>query len=225
MTAHTTHHPSDDPIRLRAYLTDNLSSEERGDVEEHLADCDLCRSRLVELHVERDELEQSFAPPEPLLRQLGDLGGDAPSTRRPMAGQLRLLAAVLATLVLGGGFWIFQSRQPPGAVPRSEVSGPVFRTTEAVETLELLSPAPETTLPAGPVDLSWTPVVGAVRYRVMVLDPAGVPIAEQRTEQTLWRWPGGVDAGFWYVEAELADGSRIESEPSQLVFEPARPEP
>ncbi len=213
-------HPGDDRHRLNAYLADRLGAKERAEVEGHLANCDACRSRLVELHFEQEELEQAWAPSELLLGQVRDLDGRVAST-----GRLRLLAAGLATAVLGGGLWMFSNRQPPTIPTEPETANQVFRVEDALLTLELVSPANGALLPRGAVDLRWTPVVDVVHYRVRVLDQAGVPLAEHHTEEPSWRWAGGDDDIFWYVEAELIDGSRLESEVSRLTFDSAESEP
>ena len=213
MSPGRTVHPGDDRDRLQAYLAGRLSVEERVVLERHLADCEACRSRLVELHFEPDEVEQAFPPLEPWLSRARALGDTV-----PRVGRVRMLAAGLAAAALGGGLWLSWNRQAPSSEAGSDAGGPVFRVEDAVQTLELLTPAEGTLLPRGPVDLKWTAVVDAVYYRVVVLDLAGVPLAEHRTEEPHWRWPGGAGDSFWYVEAELSDGSRLESEANRLVF-------
>ena len=201
--------------RLKAYLADELSREERAEVEDHLADCEACRKRLVELHLEPDELEMASPPAEPWLHRARDLGAQTPPH-----GWLWPLAAGLTATVLGSGLWLLWDQTPTAEV-EPDVGAQVFRAADTVQPLELLSPAEDALLPRASVDLRWTPVVGAIRYRVVMLDLSGAPIAEHRTDQPHWLWPGRTDDGFWYVEAELADGSRIESEPRRLAFAPS----
>ena len=234
-------HPGDDRHRLEAYLADRLGAEERIELEAHVADCKQCRRRLVELHLELAEVDPAVGLPERDVARARELAGARPFGSTPGAGPLQpvsgsletspgqarrasmlpMIAAGLAAAVLGGGLWMLWDRPTPEAATAPAADGQVFRFEATVQSLELLSPADGAVLPPGPVDLKWTPVVDAVVYWVIVLDPAGAPIARHRVEAPSWRWTDGAGDTFWYVEAELADGSRLESEARRLTFAPA----
>ncbi|MEM7352690.1 MAG: zf-HC2 domain-containing protein [Acidobacteriota bacterium] len=207
-------HPSDDAETLEAYLADRLGAGERHELQSHLADCDRCRAGLVAFHDQRHEAELASPPIQPWLDRARN-----PGRRRLRVSRSLLLAAGLATAVLGGLLALSSSTpSPPPTVLESDTQ--VFRLDDPVQTLQLISPLAGALLPPGPVDLQWTPVVDARQYRVFLLDHAGIPITTHRTDATRWRWTEGNIAEFWYVEAELADGTRIESEARQLTFAP-----
>lgn len=207
-------HPGDDHEILRAYLADELGPEERHELEDHLADCGRCRACLVATHDEGRETELASPPVKPWLDRARSQGRD----RSRVSYSLRL-AAGLAVVLLGGLLGLLSSTRP-ATPPDLDSGNEVFRLDDPVQTLRLTSPAVDQLLPPGPVDLHWTPVVDARRYRVFLLDHGGVPVATHRTEATWWRWTRGTIAEFWYVEAELNDGTRIESDARQLIFVP-----
>ncbi len=197
--------------RLDAYLAAGLTESERTELEEHLADCPACRHRLVALRIEHQEAAMVAAPSAEARARALALGGEPSQTRR-----IGLLAAGLAMVVLGGGLWLRTSGPARISETNPDLPGSVLRLEDVAMTLELSSPVDGAVLELGPVEMQWTPVVDVVSYRLIILDAAGVPFEEHRTEDPRWVWQGRLGVAFWYVEAELTDGTRIESEPHQF---------
>jgi hypothetical protein len=101
---------------------------------------------------------------------------DAPRTRRPTT--FRWAAA--AMLVLGVALaWQAARRALPPA-PDGPLGADVLRGRE----VELLAPAGETVGP--PAELVWSPVAGAARYRVELLDVGGDRLGGGETSTTTY---------------------------------------
>ncbi|MEM7586297.1 MAG: zf-HC2 domain-containing protein [Acidobacteriota bacterium] len=214
------------------YIEDRLAAEDRLEVERHLADCESCRRELVVHFREARVAEDEARLTQQQSLSADALSADALSTDALPADVLQAalavgeraarparwwpLAAVLAVAVLGGILGWVQQRSQDDA-KRSQ-PGSVFRLEETPQTLELIAPSESSSLPAGPVQLRWTAVLEATEYRVWVLDASGVPLVEHPTTVNEWTWPGDPNGAFWFVEAQLEDGSRLESEARQLRF-------
>jgi anti-sigma factor RsiW len=97
--------------RISAFLDGTLPEGARTQVEAHLAQCDLCRTEMEELHVLRTRLgamPRREAPPS-LMRSLGHAFLDAPVPRRSFWAFLtgvpswRPVGAFAAVAVIMGG--------------------------------------------------------------------------------------------------------------------------
>lgn len=120
----TTNH---DPQLLGAYVLGALDEQEVRAVEEHVAACPQCRTELDELQAMEEAM--GGMPPEMLLDGPPDdadlvLQRTLRQVRAERGGQVRrrqvgigLVAAVVAAVVLGGGFVAGRSTAPQEALP------------------------------------------------------------------------------------------------------------
>lgn len=106
-------------VKLGDYVLDDVTPEERGEIEQHLRDCDACATELAELRLVMEGLArvpEPVIPPAALkLRVLASISGTGAqgrigtSTPRGWnAGWLAAAAAVI--LVLGGSLYVAQGR-------------------------------------------------------------------------------------------------------------------
>ncbi|MEV0679678.1 zf-HC2 domain-containing protein [Actinosynnema sp. NPDC050436] len=147
----TTNH---DPQLLGAYVLGVLDEPEVRAVEEHVAACPACRTEVGELRAVEGAM--GGVPPEALLD--GPPEGDLVlqralrQVRRERAGRVRrrqvglgLVAAVVAAVVLGGGFAVGRSTAPtppvaestPPVVPDARVGTAVDPVTGARMTVQV----------------------------------------------------------------------------------------
>lgn len=130
-----------------------------------------------------------------LLRSIHEAGRVLPPLRRwaPLAFAATLLLAV-------GGTYLVQRARVDGVDP---VRGPG-------SAVELVAPA-EAAVVSLPATFTWRSVEGVVRYRVEMLDGAGVPVLAQETSDTSVIVPAGAagaNAEYrWWVEASFPSGA------------------
>ena len=221
---------------LRRYLAGGLAADVRGAAEEHLADCPDCCRRLASLHhANRSEpargLETAHRVPEDLKRRVRDLPRRAAERRR-----VRWLAAAAAVVVASWGalLWTRTASGPPPANgdPRGEplrgepLRGDPLRGDGGTSGPIALVPEDGTAVAAGtPILFGWTPVHEAARYTLVVVDAKGDVVARGRAEHdrlTLSDPLSVPGTYYWYVTAELGDGTHLESEVAGfVVVEPA----
>lgn len=215
------------PEQRRLYLEDRLDRVERAALEEHLSTCRDCRRRLVLTHEARSSEATegpSWPPVEEELKEraraiVRSSRGSAPRRRRgPWAVLAATLVAFLGLLALNGV-------REPSHPPRD--GGETLRAGGAGELrLELLDPPQGSVVDAGALELRWSAVPGAERYTFTLLDGLGnILLRSASPESSLSLDLSALDppvaAGascFWYVTAELSDGTALESEVRRLVL-------
>ncbi|WP_219837015.1 anti-sigma factor [Paenibacillus sp. R14(2021)] len=94
-----TKHPKE---QLSAYLDDELTQDERREIEEHLETCESCQALLEDMVDNKYELVQTFghiqAPMDFEVRVMQSIGAEE---ERISAGKGRIFALLLALLTLG----------------------------------------------------------------------------------------------------------------------------
>ncbi len=146
--------------QLSAHIDGQLTSEEKGSLEEHLASCKPCQQELESLRATKSVLSfmPSVATPRSFL-----LVVEQPA-RRPAFGFLRLataVAAVLLILVQIGDFWSVYPRVPVPVVTPPVVVAPAPTATAApaVPTIPPATQPPQVGRPGDVTILPMTPSV------------------------------------------------------------------
>lgn len=206
-------HP--DAVLTAAYLDGTLPRKERDDLEAHLAVCDECRAGVALLRF-RDEDRIETADPEMLRRAQALASASAALARTGSRRRLVLRASLAAGLLAAAGLALWQRG---GAGPRT----PVER-QDAGPAIEALSPARGEAVEAAHLAFHWSPVGGADRYVVSVIDAGGNAVAALETGPPGGRvsWPADrplPPAGtyLWRVRALVLD--RVLAETRPVPFE------
>lgn len=180
-------------------------------IESHLASCPPCRHELAARV--GDDVESRPIPRE--LVESAKRMADAPVS--PRRSGLRVWVAAAAAIgAVAIGVALMDSRnEGPADVLR--------RGAPQDAAIELHSPVEGAGVPRSRVELRWSPVAGAQRYTVRILDARGA-ILEERTTETAGveiREPG-LQAGtlyYWYVLATTKEGRVVESRPRSFRIE------
>jgi len=216
-------HP--DAIATAAYLDGTLSDVPRDDFEAHLAACDECRAGVAILRLS-PEGDAEAAPPE-MLRRARSLATLPARPLRRIALAAGLAAGLLAAAGLAiwmGGWAGFRAPQTgPSSADVPETGSSVER-EGAGPALQALGPARGETVDAAHLAFHWSPVDGADRYVVNLLDAAGNEVATLETSPPGGQVPWPADrpllpAGtyLWSVRALVLD--RVLAETRPIPFE------
>jgi hypothetical protein len=151
-------------------------------------------------------------------------GGSAPPAARSRRPTL-LIAAVLAAsaLILAGvAAWLFRGG-PTTAPPATPTAGQAAPPQpSAVPGTGGLSPGPGSIVPADAIIFRWTPVRGAVRYEISVINVQGAVLAHLTV-------PGSEYMALWPKERPTPPPGhliwRIEAFSAQSVITEGRPIP
>jgi hypothetical protein len=185
----------------------------------HVQSCPRCEAELAlfrEFETEdrgAEEVDAGQWVAAELQRRFDEPARVLPFRTRAMRALVAAAAAVL--IVAGGSYWL-QMREP--SIDGALGDGPaVYRNTS----LEVLSPAGD--LPAAPNELRWTAVPLASEYRVKIVEVDGTPVWSAVTSSTQVVLPPAVIAQFapgkslsWDVKAFRGDEMLASSE-TQVV--------
>jgi hypothetical protein len=206
--------PCPEPALIAGFLDATLSEGERGHVIAHMSTCARCREAVGAI----DRMSRQKLPlVPPVLMQSAARGVSRRNAWRWPAA----VGAAAACLLLAVS--VSRAPNPPKAQPGTTAPDPHVddvRTTAAAAVPVLQAPPPGTTIGAAPVAFRWTPVAGAVQYRVQVLDAEGGIVWSATTAGTTLEFSGTVaGAGPYFagVAAQLADGRRVQSPVVRLV--------
>lgn len=177
----------------------------------HLVDCHQCRHEVEERSAESPELQ---AVPAELVARAKHPG------RGPRRFDFRRAGWVAAAAIAATALAVL-------LVPRAEEPRVALRSMgSSGARVEVLTPAADATVAASAFDLQWSPVTGARRYTVRVLDERGGILAERTTERTtvtIEDLPVTEPAFcYWYVIAAAEDGRILESRPRPLRVVPGK---
>jgi hypothetical protein len=165
--------------RLSEYIDDDLSSEERLEIDEHLASCAECRGVVGELRTIADAASRlpGTLPERDLWNGIALRVDDAsparvalPASRRFSFTLPQLAAAGIALMLTSGGLAYFLRPQPPAVTATGVQSSD---TTNAVMSVALVDPQ----FDGAVADLERTLAEGRDR-----LDPETVRVLEQNLE-------------------------------------------
>jgi hypothetical protein len=172
--------------KVTAYLAGSLDTAGRAEVEAHLAECEECRTEIIE--VARLAREGKRFPWHVVI---------------PLAAA----AGVVGILLLD------PSRSRTAADGHPVVRSP--DTPDSVAGVAVVTPGPGATLHTG-FELTWHQVQDASVYRVTVSDERGDSVWAGSTPDTTLVLPSGTIVRsnrlyFWYVDALLKDGRSVSS--------------
>ena len=184
-----------EPEIVAAYSEHRLNPGERSRVEEHLAECAICREEILAV---RRIVHARLASP----------------WRRPPYWA----AAAAVVLLMVGGASAWHRLRPDGRAgfpPDRSLLAPA-------NGLETLSPeADGSVAPGSGTRFVWSARGGGSTFRVTVLDERGVLLWSEETGDTAVAMPPGIlDRGaayFWYVDALATDGRSLTSGPRRFV--------
>jgi hypothetical protein len=208
-----THPP---PEELEAYAAGVLPAERRPACEEHLSVCAECRARVVSrfLAGRGGATSTRWRLPRRVRTSALRLGQQAVLSRSDGPRLVPAWAvAVSVVAAVGLGAYFLATRGPGTSTPEALREDGI-----ELDHLELRGPPPGAALDAGVVAFEWTPLVEATSYRLIVLDRNGDAVAELTTTEAAMSWPAtdarllGGETYYWYVVAELMDGTERESE-------------
>lgn len=177
---------------LAAYLSRRLSAPERRAVEQHLADCESCRSELV-------SAQRVLANRRRPARVAGGIG------------ILAIAAAIMAILMVPGA----------QSVGRNDVeSEPLYRAVGDAPRLRVLSPEAESVMPDSAIVFRWEAAAAHPLYRIALLAESGETIWTLETADTSVVFPRVLVRGaryIWYVDAISSTGDSITSGPTSFL--------
>lgn len=172
--------------RVSAYLAGSIDAIGRAEVETHLAECEECRTEIIEVaRLARYRKRFSWQVVMPLAAAAGIVG----------------------ILLLG------PSRSQTAADAPLTVRSP--DTMDSAAGIAVVTPVPGGTPDRGMV-LAWHQVQDASVYRVTVSDERGDSVWTGNTPDTTFVLPAGTILQsnrpyFWYVDALLRDGRSVTS--------------
>lgn len=147
----------------------------------------------------------------------------------------RIGAAAAGLTALAAGLLVFLAHRAPGT---HEGSGPDLSPSRGEVSEPTIRPLSRDEQPASDARLQWTPVAGAVRYRVLLSTEDLRPVHDRTLEGTTLAIPPGLgdfhssgvarqgEAGrsgpvyLWQVEASLPDGRTVTSSTFRLRLIP-----
>lgn len=222
--------------QLTLFLEDRLDAADRHAAEDHLSRCDGCRRRLVEAH-------HHGLRPEPFAA--GTLGAEAfelpvdiqqrarALARQQLAtGRRRWLPWVLGTAASAvAALLILLVGRPPQSVPAPTLQSggtAVLRSEDVASPWGKVSPADGSRQTGPEVELGWSLEAPTRRLILTVLDDLGnirwrsevkgdrQPLTAEDLSPSLR--PGATV--YWYLTAQLDDGSTVESEIASFIWMP-----
>ena len=202
--------PCPDAAHLAAFHDGTLDHAAFDAVVAHTADCLRCRDLIGAL--ERMRTADLPLVPETLKR---DAAGPSPTVRR---WQWPAAAAVAASLLVAVS--LSRDARTPGqevpttAQPQALPGADDVRALGVGASPVLLVPESGQALGESPVTFRWTPVAGALQYRVQVLNGDGDIAWSATTSETSLEFGGKVESGrayYTWVSAQMPDGRRVQS--------------
>jgi hypothetical protein len=198
--------PCPSPETLWRAARGELPGHELESLATHLRTCSACGEALAvsaELAAESETRGHGWIP-----RKLGRVGA--------VAGGITALAA---------GLLVFLTTREP--VPRDGPGPDLAVSRGAGSTALEIRPLSKEEQPASDAHLEWTPVAGAVRYRVQVSTEDLRSVHDRTLEGTVLALPPGLaDPGtklLWQVEASLPDGRTVTSSTFRVRLVPSSP--
>jgi len=190
-------HPSAE--ELASYVDGGLSTQDAARVSAHLADCDLCRTEVIE------------------VSRLVATSHRAATPRRWWIGAASAAAvAVLALRVL------LPSATAPGRMPDALRSDEMESSSSRA--VEVVRPLPGADARGEGLVFVWRGGDGDASYRLTLADEAGAPVWTASTTDTLVMLPHEVELGvgsyLWRVDALFADGRTATSAVQRLTVLP-----
>lgn len=203
-----------DPHVLAALLDRGASLDADRAVIEHVASCAGCRRLIGGLGRASDVVLPQV--PESLMAQAMARGGSDTAVGRMRWWQTVAAAAcVLVAVGLWQGTRWQQADNPDRPLAGAAAPVDAVRGTGPAEPPQMLEPLPDAAIAAVPVVFRWTPVEGALQYRVQLLTSGGDIVWTGTTAETSMRFEGAaaVSGGQYYawVAAQLPDGRRLQS--------------
>lgn len=193
------------------FLENNISDEEQPKYERHLAECDICRERLVEIYQLEDRLSSSQPPniePETLdkakkLIQEDKSDNYALNLFQRFSTAAIFLIAVLLTL------WVWRGDEFMN--PKDE-----FRSGDTSTLVQPLTPEDGTSILYHDSEFTWKPVENAAYYRLVIFSDNGVELWSQQVKSTEKALPANISMEpeshyLWKVEAVMPDGIIVSS--------------
>jgi len=216
---------------LDAYVNGRVPPDRLNHCHTHLDSCLACRAELEDLRTLKSEAS-GFQRPAPLGREL-----ERRRKRRTLTLVQTATVAIIFVAVASTAIWrgrdrlpakkppiaatVTQIASPPVATVPSPASSPPVATAQpptsagAPQTnkgFALLSPFGEAIAEPRP-EFHWTPLAGAVRYSVAIVDERLHPVQHSRALRTTgWRPRRPLRRGrtyLWQVTATLRGGSTV----------------
>jgi hypothetical protein len=210
--------------QLNIFLAGQGSPGERGEVEFHLNQCRTCRQQLVSLYETPKTDTVSVRAPGWLKRRAQRI----PQHRQGLLpfwilkARRQVAAALAAGLVVGLTSVLLWRESRPGDRPPTVET--LRREAEMLPAPQLLAPGAGSVLVSDQIEFRWSPVSNIRRYTFTLLDEKGDIIFQTTTTEerlTISRSSIRVENGktyFWYVGANLPDGTTVDSEMRKLVL-------
>jgi hypothetical protein len=171
---------------VAAYLSRAVSTEERTDIQAHLAVCNQCGDEVA-FHAHLQEVRQ-------------------PSWKRPTIAALSAAAVLAAVFLLGPQLRATLLDDQPRL---RDGQAPIERQLRS--SIAVLAPDAENPIHRDSVYFAWSPVAPDALYGLTLTDPAGARVWGTTTRDTMLRLPPDIVLGrgsvyFWYVDALLPSG-------------------
>lgn len=210
----TTQCPED--AEIAALVDEALGFEKAQRIRSHVAGCDFCMARVGFLARLRD-LPKADAPAEALthpslLNRVRRLPDGERTASRPRWRWAAAAAAALVLVVLSVAQW--ENVQSLGEAPSEVRNGAALLSSPTILW-------PQEGLVISPVQLkqrefSWTPVVGATFYEILLVTADGERVWNSRVETERTRIPAQIEVAagqefFVWVRAYLPGGKSLQS--------------
>lgn len=202
---------------VASYIDGRLPSEERREIEAHMAECPPCSTRVAEAQALVDNLSDQTAPPlDPDVHRNAEQLGTAREKETASLGLSRSVVAAALVLVLAiGGVGYWQMRGLNSAQLRSPAETTVLTARE---------PADGASVSDRPV-FACAPVSNALTYRVTLYAQDGSVLWEADSTATRLPLPSSVPLGsgqtyLWRMGALRSDGTTLRSSLRTFTYAP-----
>jgi hypothetical protein len=209
---------------LTALLAGDLTAHRREEIERHLSRCRHCRQQLVFLYKgSQPDIVAAHAPrwlKASVLRLPKKRWVPIPilvfGYRRQIAGVAASMLVIAGVALLFQGTSLEWSQAPPTDIFRQEE-----RTSTSIQ---LITPDADTIITSDEIEFRWSEVPDTRSYALILLNEKGDIIFQTSTTQnhlTLNIAQLSLVRGmayFWYVEAKLLDGAKVDSEVRRLAL-------
>jgi len=210
---------------LAALLEGNLEHADRARLEDHLANCNYCRSTIVVL-ARLWRGEENVPVPEILMARAERLGKQVAPRRVRHAPKWAAAAVVVLSLVAvlsqvrNSGPGLLDSLQTSSGEQARQVRNvdPSYRGPKVLYPLEGSRMSP------GNLTFRWTEVPGSLYYDIRVVDAEGYVLWQERVKTTAATLPAHLafvsgEPYFVRVDAYLAEAKSVSSSHVKFVYQ------
>ena len=201
------------------YLEDKLSNEQRGEIEEHIADCAACANQLAAISrlqaILDEDVPVNIDPTtQDNVEHLVRSDGRSTSSWLTLFTPIRVAFASVTVIAITVAVYVSLHRPPPVQ----------FRSPESSLALETLFPADGSTVITHSITFVWRKT-SADGYRFRLFDATGAPVWGIQLRDTVVSLPSTVvlqpeKTYLWRVETYFRDATHERSDIHAFTYAP-----